>query len=321
MTTQEFSNEFDVLYNNITSNQAPGLDEYEKSIFLTKAQYELVKNYFTPIQGGNKYQQGFDDSHKRQIDFSGLIKQYVGLILSSDKLSKTNVGNIPQLSGFAAQFSSPSIYSSAPEGLLINNDISLAIYDEHNRGDAREAHSTSLKDLMLIVSERVELREDNKSIFYQVVPIKLSELISKLSKPYGRPLKKQIWRVIETFSDKDTDSEDFGRSMFRFIFHDIDKKYLELGTIDFNQLPNLDSLLIDSVPRVVYYMTYIKRPAPIILTDLTNSGLSIDGISTVSECLLDPEIHPEILQRAVELAKNAYEGALNNAVELGKRAE
>mgnify|MGYP006975185555 CR=1 FL=1 len=36
MTNNEFSNEFDVLYQNITSNQAPGLDEYEKSVFLSK---------------------------------------------------------------------------------------------------------------------------------------------------------------------------------------------------------------------------------------------------------------------------------------------
>ena len=35
MTITEFSNQFDVLYNNITSNQAPGLNEYEKSVFLT----------------------------------------------------------------------------------------------------------------------------------------------------------------------------------------------------------------------------------------------------------------------------------------------
>ena len=58
MTIQEFSNEFDVLYNNIMSNQAPGLDEYEKSVFLTKAQNEILKNYFNPK--GNKYQEGFD---------------------------------------------------------------------------------------------------------------------------------------------------------------------------------------------------------------------------------------------------------------------
>jgi hypothetical protein len=44
----EFSSEFDVLYNNITSNQAPGLDEYEKSLFLTRAQDEVLKSYFNP---------------------------------------------------------------------------------------------------------------------------------------------------------------------------------------------------------------------------------------------------------------------------------
>lgn len=43
---QQVSLEFDILYNNITSNQAPGLNVYEKSLFLTKAQDELIKNYF-----------------------------------------------------------------------------------------------------------------------------------------------------------------------------------------------------------------------------------------------------------------------------------
>ena len=71
MTNSEFSNEFDVLYQNITSNQAPGLDEYEKSVFLSKAQDEIVKSYFDPKT--NKPQEGFDGSEKRQIDFSMLI--------------------------------------------------------------------------------------------------------------------------------------------------------------------------------------------------------------------------------------------------------
>ena len=68
MNLQEFNTNFDLLYNNIASNQAPGLDEYEKSVFLTNAQLELVKNYFNPK--GNKYQEGFDQSPKRQLDFS-----------------------------------------------------------------------------------------------------------------------------------------------------------------------------------------------------------------------------------------------------------
>jgi hypothetical protein len=53
MDSTEFSNQFDLLYNNITSNQAPGLSEYEKSVFLTKAQDEIVKNYFSPQSKGN----------------------------------------------------------------------------------------------------------------------------------------------------------------------------------------------------------------------------------------------------------------------------
>ena len=72
MTNSEFSNEFDVLYQNITSNQAPGLDEYEKSVFLSKAQDEIVKSYFDPKT--NKPQEGFDGSEKRQIDFSMILR-------------------------------------------------------------------------------------------------------------------------------------------------------------------------------------------------------------------------------------------------------
>lgn len=37
MNNREFSDRFDVLFANITSNQAPGIDEYEKSVYLTKA--------------------------------------------------------------------------------------------------------------------------------------------------------------------------------------------------------------------------------------------------------------------------------------------
>lgn len=72
MTIQEFSTEFDVLYNNITSNQAPGLNEYEKSVFLTKAQSQLVIEYFNTRTDG--FGGGFDGSQKRQYDFSGLVR-------------------------------------------------------------------------------------------------------------------------------------------------------------------------------------------------------------------------------------------------------
>ena len=76
MNLSEMSVAFDVAYNNINSNQAMGLNEYEKSVFLTKAQDEIVKNYFNANSSGNVLKESFDDSQKRQIDFSMLMKSY-----------------------------------------------------------------------------------------------------------------------------------------------------------------------------------------------------------------------------------------------------
>ena len=46
MTTEEFSNEFDTLLNSYSTTEEPTntieLDEYEKSVFLTKAQEDVV---------------------------------------------------------------------------------------------------------------------------------------------------------------------------------------------------------------------------------------------------------------------------------------
>ena len=74
MTPVEFSERLEVLYNDLLSNAAPGLNGYDKSVLLTKAQLELVKNAFSK---GNKYREGFDESAKRQHDFSTLIKTAV----------------------------------------------------------------------------------------------------------------------------------------------------------------------------------------------------------------------------------------------------
>ena len=57
MTLKEFSNEFDLLYNNISSNAAPGLNEYEKSVFLTQAQEDFIIGIYTGrLSNGNPYE-------------------------------------------------------------------------------------------------------------------------------------------------------------------------------------------------------------------------------------------------------------------------
>ena len=51
MNTTEFSEQWDILYNNIASNAAPGLTEYEKSVFLTQAQKEVVIGLYNGTLG------------------------------------------------------------------------------------------------------------------------------------------------------------------------------------------------------------------------------------------------------------------------------
>lgn len=73
MTNQEFSNEFDVLYNNIMSNAAPGLDEYEKSVFLTKAQEDIIIDLYN---GKNPFRESFESTEEIRRYLSELNKTY-----------------------------------------------------------------------------------------------------------------------------------------------------------------------------------------------------------------------------------------------------
>ena len=244
MTTQEFSNEFDVLYNNIMSNQAPGLDEYEKSVFLTKAQLEILKNYFNPK--GNKYGQGFDENAKRQIDFSTLIT-----------------------------VAKPSQYT--PEGGYVKFDDRSQLYKMP-------------QDILLMLNETGINTVDGVKRLISIIPMNYEEYARLMSKPWKQPLKNQGWRLFQSIGGVDFISE---------------------VVIKYN------SSLSD------YKIRYVKRPKPIILANLADeySNVSIEGINTIKECELDPILHPEILQRAVELAKSAYTGDLKSSVELGQRSE
>ena len=72
MTVQEFSNEFDLLYDN-ASKGAPGLDLYEKSVFLTKAQDDIIKEVYS---GYTPSRVPFEGSEKRRRQLSELVRDY-----------------------------------------------------------------------------------------------------------------------------------------------------------------------------------------------------------------------------------------------------
>lgn len=55
MTLNELSVEFDLMYNNISSNMAPGLSEFEKSVFLTQAQETIILDLYKGT-GGDSFE-------------------------------------------------------------------------------------------------------------------------------------------------------------------------------------------------------------------------------------------------------------------------
>lgn len=80
MTTEEFSNEFDTLLNSYSNTEKFGithstieLDEYEKSVFLTKAQEDVVIDMYN---GKNTFGDSFEKTEEIRRYLSSLIKTY-----------------------------------------------------------------------------------------------------------------------------------------------------------------------------------------------------------------------------------------------------
>lgn len=80
MTTEEFSNEFDTLLNSYSNTEKFGithstieLDEYEKSVFLTKAQEDVIIDMYN---GKNTFGDSFEKTEEIRRYLSSLIKTY-----------------------------------------------------------------------------------------------------------------------------------------------------------------------------------------------------------------------------------------------------
>ena len=151
MTIKEFSDEFDILYNNINSNQAPGLNDYEKSIFLTKAQEELILSYYSNIR--NKFGEGVDSTHNRNYDFSSLIK-VKELNRNMEALAHIGVANITKFNPLARLY-------DTPDDLFLG--LSDTLIDDTNRTNS--IYSIQSKDYLKLLSKPYPYPP--KRIFYK----------------------------------------------------------------------------------------------------------------------------------------------------------
>ena len=365
MTIVEFSNEFDVLYNSITSNQAPGLDEYEKSVFLTQAQEDIVRCYFDPKS--NKVQEGFDGSQKRQYDFSSLIK-------TTELKSMREIMYIEEDN---PNFNFPQLFDNKSIPFLSPNN------------------------LFLTINESIIDTKNNEK--FLVVPITYDEYFRLKAKPYGMPLKRQAWRLITNEANKlartgyyvDHDNTSPGIKVWftsisskpvtmvieysatsqaptikeeedkivitlkpkkgemvlywstylapRSLFNTELLKYImPLDGTKFGSWPSVDlssDVTISTVGSINssnqifevigkfknvanlnYKIRYIEELKPIILTDLTDEDLSIKGYKEAMTSALPSSCHYEILKRAVELAKVAYTGGIQESLIVGNQS-
>lgn len=128
MTTQEFSDEFDTLLNSYLAKRNFGeqnslatieLDEYEKSVFLTQAQEQVVLGLYN---GRNPIGIGFENTEeiRRSLDF--LVKQHI----YTDEDVEQNLRGL----------SDKSVFYKLPDNLLFITleqvkfkDLSLRCYD------------------------------------------------------------------------------------------------------------------------------------------------------------------------------------------------
>lgn len=370
MTIEEMSNQFDVHYNNITSNQAPGLDEYEKSVFLTKAQNELVKAYFSPAL--NKTQNGFDDSPIRQADFSTIIsnctlnkiinptnplkcfdKRAIAYELPADLFISLNEqlfsGSVPYtvvpitFIDYNRLMSKPYKYPLKYQAWrMITKNLTVDSVDIVKKyitiGEQKDQYSITIaSNCGKKISFRVgvvsktsnsgiprppEIREYTNSVTIDCDIPQGFSMITYWSTFLceGGPNYKELMKYVKPFSGQN------GESLWPAFIIPEDTPIKTLAYIENNGgIPPHQASIAEIVGRfnnsenLEYNIRYIRKLKPIILVNLTDidNELSIEGYQEPMESELPSELHEDILQRAVELAKAAYSGTLQDTISLG----
>lgn len=373
MTLEEFSTEFDVLYNSITSNAAPGFNDYEKSVLLTLAQEELIKSYF--VSNNNTTGVGLDGSQKRHYDFSTLIKvKTLNNIINS--ILTTGV-DVPVFNKDANNtFLVPNdVFLVLNEYLTVKNNSYIVFpisYDSYNllmskpfpypnKRQAWRLDSSINGEIaatkVIHVSDDKDISEKNitfESIYHKPLNIEINIKNGDYLSDFVvvSESKEAVNITLNLSNTANNDIVDIHNYMFKLM----DANTLKTKGLDKYIKPLNQDYLITSVGKigtykaeipavtdlqgnyknfgifnVIYYpketpfdtsykLRYVKVPRPIILSDLTDLELSIRDRREQSTCELPDEMHPEILKRAVELAKAYYIGDLQSQLAIGKNS-
>lgn len=124
MTTKEFSDMFDTLLNSYSLQTSFGdtnslrevvLDEYEKSVFLTRAQEQLIISYYS---GNNSNGESFENTEE--------IRRYLSSLIKTAEISPSNDSSYKKLTAKSQLFTLP-------------NDVWFITYESASLGSSSDA--------------------------------------------------------------------------------------------------------------------------------------------------------------------------------------
>lgn len=155
MTTEEFSNEFDIMVSAFVLTNPLSFNEYEKSIFLTEAQEEIVLGYYKGIYNQGR---GFEYDEETRRTLHSLLKSYS---LKQSMIVKESRGKY-------------DFYQ-----WQLEEDPWYIVYDK--------VKLSEVDDNANILCSRDEP--------YLVMPVRRDELNTLLRNPFKCPSKNRIFRV------------------------------------------------------------------------------------------------------------------------------
>lgn len=229
-STDEWRIEYDLLYNNILSDQAPGMNDYERSLTLTEAQEEIIISLYS-----GRRLEPFESTEE--------LTEYLAKLVKQATLTKEmSVSD-------SLKINADSHFYALPEDLWFKTFEKVTVKD------------SSLK---------CKGSDEREMIVTPTTQDELDRTIRNPFKGYG------------------------------------DRRVLSLT-------PSLHtSELISKYDIVKYVVRYLRRPKPIILSDLSPFGLTINGESQAMTCELHEALHRSILERAVQIARGIWENTVQS---------
>ena len=124
-TSEEWSVNFDILYNNISSNQAPGLTEYEKSVFLTQAQEAVILDLYKGTSGD-----AFETTEEVTRYLSSLVKTHrFNNITPEDKQYVVDTSEVDNLWFITYQSGSITVGENTRDVIVVpSSDIANTLF-------------------------------------------------------------------------------------------------------------------------------------------------------------------------------------------------